>query len=57
MTELLDLRISVMMSATGLRAVDEWRRAQADLPSRGEAIRRLIELGLAAAQQQQEPTK
>jgi hypothetical protein len=28
-----------------LRLVDEWRRRQKDLPSRAEAIRRLVELG------------
>jgi hypothetical protein len=26
--------------------VDEWRRKQPELPSRAEAIRRLVELGL-----------
>ncbi len=28
--------------------IDEWRRIQPDLPPRAEAIRRLVELGLAA---------
>ena len=28
--------------------LDDWRRKQADLPSRSEAIRRLVELGLKA---------
>jgi hypothetical protein len=31
-----------------LKAVDDWRREQPDLPSRTEAIRRLVEQGLAA---------
>jgi hypothetical protein len=31
-----------------VRLVDEWRRAHPDLPSRPEAIRRLVELGLKA---------
>jgi hypothetical protein len=31
-----------------LEAIDEWRRNQPDLPARPEAIRRLVELGLAA---------
>jgi hypothetical protein len=31
------------------RQIDQWRREQPDIPSRSEAIRRLIELGLAAA--------
>jgi hypothetical protein len=28
--------------------LDDWRRKQADLPNRPEAIRRLVELGLKA---------
>jgi hypothetical protein len=27
-----------------LRTVDDWRRSQIDLPSRAEAIRRMVEL-------------
>jgi metal-responsive CopG/Arc/MetJ family transcriptional regulator len=46
--ELKDLRIPVMMAATEVAAIDEWRRKQEDLPSRSEAIRRLVELGLKA---------
>jgi hypothetical protein len=30
-----------------LRAVDNWRRGQRDTPNRSEAIRRLVERGLA----------
>jgi hypothetical protein len=44
--ELKDLRIPVMMAATEVAAIDAWRRKQDDLPSRSEAIRRLVELGL-----------
>ena len=29
-----------------LKAIDNWRRQQDDLPGRPEAIRRLVELGL-----------
>jgi hypothetical protein len=29
-----------------LRAIDDWRRKQVDLPSRAEAIRRLVESAL-----------
>ena len=29
-----------------LRLIDEWRRAQPDLPARAEAIRRLVKKGL-----------
>jgi hypothetical protein len=31
-----------------LRSIDAWREAQEDEPSRAEAIRRLVELGLQA---------
>jgi hypothetical protein len=48
--ELKDLRIPVMMAATDVAAIDEWRRKQPDLPSRSEAIRRLVELGLKGKQ-------
>jgi hypothetical protein len=46
--ELKDVRIPVMMAATDVAAIDEWRRKQQDLPSRSEAIRRLVQLGLKA---------
>jgi hypothetical protein len=41
-----------------LRRIDDWRRRQPALPSRAEAIRRLIEFGLAAdsAPQQDAPS-
>lgn len=32
-----------------LATIDDWRRQQADLPSRAEAIRRLVEKGLETA--------
>jgi hypothetical protein len=41
-----DQRIPVMMSSEEVAAIDEWRRKNADLPSRSEAIRRLVEIGL-----------
>jgi hypothetical protein len=45
-------RFEMRVPAALLRAVDEWRRRQSDLPNRSEAIRRLIELGLKAAEKQ-----
>ena len=36
-----------MMSASELKEIDDWRRRQDELPSRSEAVRRLIALGLA----------
>jgi hypothetical protein len=44
-----DQRIPVMMSSEEVAAIDEWRRKNPDLPSRSEAIRRLVELGLNKA--------
>lgn len=41
-TERLEMRVPTAF----LEAVDDWRRAEKDLPSRSEAIRRLAALGL-----------
>jgi hypothetical protein len=54
-SEPFDQRVPVMMTSSGARAVDDWRRAQQDLPSRSEAIRRLIELGLKASGESEKP--
>jgi hypothetical protein len=43
-TQQFNLRIP----AEFLKAVDNWRRHQPDLPGRSEAIRRLVEIGLKA---------
>jgi hypothetical protein len=37
-----------------LKAIDEWRSKQADLPSRAEAIRRLVKEGLAGRSSEQQ---
>lgn len=42
----LDQRIQLVASNEFSQVIDEWRRGQSDLPSRSEAIRRLVELGL-----------
>jgi hypothetical protein len=39
-------QISLRWPAKDVKAIDEWRRKQADLPNRGEAIRQLVRLGL-----------
>lgn len=39
---LIQLRLSDGMA----RQIDDWRRGQADIPTRSEAIRRLVETGL-----------
>jgi hypothetical protein len=39
-----DRLFQMRVSEQFLRMVDDWRRSQVDLPSRAEAIRRLVEL-------------
>lgn len=46
--EKLDQRIQLVASNEFSKTVDHWRRTQSDLPSRSEAIRRLVQLGLSA---------
>jgi hypothetical protein len=41
-------QINVRVDGDFLKRVDAWRRDQPDLPNRPEAIRRLVELALAA---------
>ena len=40
--------IGVRVPPSGVAEIDAWRRGQEDLPSRPEAIRRLVEIGLKA---------
>jgi metal-responsive CopG/Arc/MetJ family transcriptional regulator len=42
--------IGVRVDDDFLKRIDEWRRKQDDVPTRPEAIRRLVELGLKAKQ-------
>jgi len=39
--------LEIRLGGSFLKTVDQWRRKQKDLPSRAEAIRRLVERGLA----------
>ena len=39
--------VGVRLQPGPLRLLDDWRRGQEDLPGRAEAIRRLIDAGLA----------
>jgi len=39
-------RFEMRVASAFLAAIDEWRRKQPDLPSRAEAIRRLVEQAL-----------
>jgi len=41
-------RLNMVASAPWMRAINDWRRNQPDLPNISEAIRRLVELGLKA---------
>jgi hypothetical protein len=43
-------RIEMRFDQDTLQAVDMWRSQQAGVPSRSEAVRQLVELGLATAQ-------
>lgn len=47
-TQPLNKRVPVMMTADDMKAVDEWRRHQEDLPNRSEAVRRLVAMALKA---------
>lgn len=40
--------VNVRFERAALDAIDDFRRSQSDLPSRPEAIRRLVEKGLAS---------
>ncbi|MFT3688786.1 hypothetical protein [Paenirhodobacter sp.] len=41
--------MNLVIAPSQVRAIDAWRRTQDDLPSRSEAIRRLVDLGLSAS--------
>ena len=47
-TEDLSERVSLATSKAQIRRIDDWRRKQEDLPTRAEAMRHLIERGLAS---------
>lgn len=47
--ELKDQRVPVMMTISEVAAIDAWRAKQPGIPSRAEAIRRLVEKGLTDA--------
>lgn len=48
MTESKLLRFEMRADEKFMKAVDDWRRKESDVPNRSEAIRRLVELGLKA---------
>jgi hypothetical protein len=38
--------VQLRLSDAAAKAIDDWRRIQPDIPTRSEAIRRLVEKGL-----------
>ena len=52
-----DKLFQMRASAEWLRRVDDWRRTQPDIPSRAEAIRRLVDAGLQASEAQKMPQR
>jgi metal-responsive CopG/Arc/MetJ family transcriptional regulator len=48
-------RFFMKISPEFLARLDDWRRRQPDLPNRSEAIRRLVEAGMAATKQGKQP--
>lgn len=44
--ELKSIRLQMVIAPSQVAAIDAWRKEQPDLPSRSEAIRRLIDLGM-----------
>jgi hypothetical protein len=55
MTGALDESFNMRMPSDTLRRIDEWRRRSPDLPTRAEAARRLIEIGLRAPRAEDPP--
>ena len=46
MTERNDERFEMRAPSAWLQRIDDWRRQQPDIPSRAEAIRRLVDQAL-----------
>lgn len=42
-------RFEMLAPAAWLTAVDDWRRKQPDIPTRAEAIRRLVDAGIQSS--------
>ncbi|WP_183750793.1 hypothetical protein [Pseudochelatococcus contaminans] len=58
--ELKSVRLQMVIAPSQVATIDAWRKEQDDLPSRSEAIRRLIDLGIETAKeraQQKAPPK
>jgi hypothetical protein len=46
--EIRTMQLNLRISPDFIRAIDNWRRKQEDLPGRSEAVRRLVEIALKA---------
>ena len=55
--ELKTTRLNLVITPSQVAAIDAWRKGQDDLPSRSEAIRRLIDIGLNRAQKGVSPNE
>ena len=44
--EIKSIRLNMVISPSLRQRIDDWRSKQADIPSRSEAIRRLIDMQL-----------
>jgi hypothetical protein len=55
MSEECTERFQMRVSPEFIRMLDEWRRKQADLPSRAESIRRLVEIAVASQRKVRAP--
>jgi hypothetical protein len=49
--------VGTRFQATLLEAIDSWRKDQTDLPTRPEAVRRLVELGMTSGMPFNGPTR
>lgn len=52
-----DRPFQMRVSESFLQTVDEWRRTQPDLPSRAEAIRRLVQIAVEAGRERLPPSR
>jgi len=46
--ELKSIRFNMVIAPSQVSKIDAWRKAQDDLPSRSEAVRSLVDVGLSA---------
>ena len=51
--ELKTFRLPIQAEPSLIVLIDDWRKKQRDLPSRSEAVRRLIKLGLSHKEKQE----